>query len=269
MKSSAKEHGDKVDSTLNITIGNLVLDGQNLGPHYLELAASDLSEHVLIALRQQLVLMQQQGFSLLQFAKYNQLLLHLANQGFNLEIKKLDIATPAGRASVTGLFNFAPTTQQTINLKEIAKNLTASISLKVPQALFNENMIKFYQWSDTNKPNVTSEPATPPIPAAQRAQFTLDLWLKNKWLLLDGDYYVTQVTYKDQTTSINGQKLMKEVAATPAQAAGQPAANAPPAAAPVTTTITIQPKSGAAPMPAAPSAPQQTQGPAPTTEKKP
>lgn len=239
IESFTKESSRKINLDLDISIGSTLIDGQNLGPHYLELEINKLDEPLLVALKQQLILMQQQGFSLLQFAKYNQLLLSLLSRGANIELKKLDIATFSGRASVNGKFNFEPTEKETANPTEIFKKLSASLSIKVPQALFNESMMTFYQWSDSHK-HVSPENGKPvaTLSPAQRAQIALDTWLKNKWLLLDGDYYVTQIAYQDHATFINGQPLAKEAA--PPQVPAPTTTTPVPAATTTTTTTTVK-----------------------------
>ncbi len=180
VKSTSAEQNSKANYLIDIALNNISFDHTQYGPNYLTLAIKNVDVPFLLALQSELQSQENtEGYSASDLIKYNELIVMLLNKGMDIELQKLDIATPWGRAAAKAHAIFASQPNMSTNPMVLLSHMNLSLNLHLPVNMINQAVEKFYQATASNKEVVTTEatqnklisPITPtPTPVALTPQ---------------------------------------------------------------------------------------------------
>lgn len=132
-------------------------------------------------------------------ARYRDALLASVSHGLSIQIDRLSLMTPWGRAGMTGFLRLNSGPSASSSLLELLHTADADMLFRVSPTLFVQMLAKFY----------AKQPVVPPLAAPSsspesKSESLVSYYLSKGWLVQEGGMYRFDFRYHQGKTTLNG-----------------------------------------------------------------
>lgn len=199
-----QEQNHKMNHEIQIALKKIIVNNVSYGQQQLVLAINQLDIPILLALKNAFNHLPSSDLSAQTLAKHQQLFMTLLSKGLEIQLKKLQIITPWGNASLVANLTLPP--QPTSGFYQLVSAANINAVANAPAVFWIRALEKFHEI--TQKIQFVVTESVPTQSANQLAQQQFTDWINKGWLLLSKENgYQLKISYQKQQTTINDQPL--------------------------------------------------------------